>query len=98
MDFGDLLMQLRGLKWSPGTSYLRQLQAEKSPVAHLHPPPERACLVFSLQMKGCGRRGACRDPALWPAARQGLTVLPGEQGLVQSLWEMKREAAMIAEL
>lgn len=35
---------------------------------------------------------------LWPAAQQGLTILPGEQGLVQSLWEMKREAAMIAEL
>lgn len=27
------------------------------------------------------------------AAGQGLTSLPGEQGLVLSLWEMKREAS-----
>lgn len=98
MDFGDLLMQLRGLKWPPGTSCLSQCQAEKSSVVHLHPPSERACLVFSVQIRDVGEEEPAGTLPLWPAAQQGLTILPGEQGQVQSLWEMKREAAMIAEL
>lgn len=96
VDFGDLVMHRTGLEVA--TRYLLPTATREEPSCTCVSSTRKGLLgVFHANEEMWEKRslGALQPipPRHGRAARQGLTGVPLEQGLVPSLWEMKREAS-----